>query len=89
MSASQTPSTHDRWAQLRFAVVGPLLAAPPPRGELRARIEELAQKTWPHPTNGDLVRCGASTIERRRTPASTPWASCAVSLAVTSASNAG
>jgi len=64
MSETQTPSTHDRWAQLRFAVVGPLLAAPPSRGELRGCIEELANKTWNHPTTDDLVRFGASTIER-------------------------
>ena len=26
-------SNRDRWAQLRFAIVGPLLAAPPAAGE--------------------------------------------------------
>ncbi len=36
-------------ARLRFAVVGPLLASPPARGELRAEIERRAQRTWQHP----------------------------------------
>jgi len=30
--------SHDRWAHLRFSVVGPLLAAPPPPGELKAAL---------------------------------------------------
>jgi len=33
------------WAHLRFAVVGPLLAAPPNRGQLRAELERLSEKT--------------------------------------------
>jgi len=32
-----------RWARLRFAIVGPLLASPPEPGELTDRIAELAQ----------------------------------------------
>jgi hypothetical protein len=31
------PVDRDRWARLRFAIIGPLLAAPPLKGELRAR----------------------------------------------------
>ena len=58
------PSVHDRWARLRFAVVGQLLAAPPGKGELKAAITELAQRTWQHPTTGEPVRFGFSTIER-------------------------
>jgi len=64
MSDTKTPSSHDRWAHLRFAVVGPLLAAPPPRGELKSRLEELASKPWKHPITGELVTFGSSTIER-------------------------
>ncbi|MFL9989574.1 hypothetical protein PQR18_41025 [Paraburkholderia sediminicola] len=37
----------DRWARLRFAVVGPLLAAPPEPGQLRELITALAGKRWP------------------------------------------
>ena len=28
----------DCWARLRFAIIGPLLAAPPPRGQLRGEL---------------------------------------------------
>lgn len=57
-------SAHQRWARLRFAIVGPLLAAPPERGELRAELERLAAKEWRHPTLGTPRRFGLSTIER-------------------------
>ena len=46
---SMTPARL-RWARLRFAIVGPLLASPPEPGELAGRIEELAKKPWRHPT---------------------------------------
>ena len=55
---------HERWAQLRFSVIGQLLAAPPPKGELRRRIAALADRTWRHPITGEPVRFGFSTIER-------------------------
>jgi putative transposase len=55
---------HQRWAHLRFAVVGPLLAAPPGKGELRAALQELAEKSWRHPISEQPVRFGMSTIER-------------------------
>jgi len=54
----------DRWARLRFSVIGHLLAAPPERGELRAALLELADRTWSHPNDGTAVRFGFSTIER-------------------------
>jgi putative transposase len=57
-------SHHERWALLRFSVVGQLLAAPPPKGELRAEIEKLAAREWRHPSTGLPVRFGVSTIER-------------------------
>lgn len=55
---------HERWAHLRFSVVGHLLAAPPPRGELAAAIMALTERTWRHPTTGEPTRFGFSTIER-------------------------
>ena len=58
------PRVHERWAHLRFSVIGQLLAAPPPKGELRAEIEALAARQWRHPTTGEPVRFGFSTIER-------------------------
>jgi len=54
----------DRWARLRFAIVGPLLAAPPAAGELHDALTVLAAKTWRHPFSGLDVRFGVSTIER-------------------------
>ena len=51
------------WAHLRFAVVGPLLAAPPNRGQLRAELERLSEKTWRHPISNKPVQFGLSTIE--------------------------
>ena len=55
---------HERWAHLRFSVVGQLLAAPPDKGELKTAIEGLAARAWRHPSTGEPVRFGFSTIER-------------------------
>ena len=52
------PRDRDRWARLRFAIIGPLLAAPPESGELRAALQALAARTWQHPTSGLPVRFG-------------------------------
>jgi transposase InsO family protein len=54
----------ERWARLRFAIIGPLLAAPPPEGELQAALAALAAKTWRHPVTGVDLQFGVSTIER-------------------------
>lgn len=54
----------DRWARLRFAIIGPLLAAPPPRGALRPALEALAAKAWTHPVHGTLIRFSTATLER-------------------------
>jgi hypothetical protein len=53
-----------RWAHFRFSVVGPLLAAPPEKGELQVELKRLARKHWRHPITGDWAVFGASTIER-------------------------
>jgi putative transposase len=58
------PPATERWAHLRFSVVGPLLAAPPAVGQLQGKLEKLAEQPWRHPTNGGWVRFGVSTIER-------------------------
>ncbi len=58
------PRIHERWAQLRFSVIGQLLAAPPAKGALRAALEGLAAREWRHPATGAPVRFGVSTIER-------------------------
>lgn len=57
------PTTRERWANLRFSVVGHLLAAPPPRGELQAELERLAATQWQHPVTGEPTRFGLSTIQ--------------------------
>ena len=55
---------HERWAQLRFSVIGHLLAAPPAPGMLRGELQKLALREWRHPSTGEPVRFGVSTIER-------------------------
>ena len=55
---------HERWARLRFSVVGQLLAAPPAKGALRAALHQLAAREWSHPITGKPVRFGVSTLER-------------------------
>src|SRR5438477_8438017 len=64
LSANDPMLLRDRWARLRFAIVGPLLAAPPKDGELKAALTELAQKIWLHPRTGEPVRFGYSTLEK-------------------------
>src|SRR5437867_9373600 len=64
MNESPKSPVHERWAHLRFSVVGPLLAAPPARGELQAALETLAAKSWLHPITGTPTQFGVSTIER-------------------------
>lgn len=64
MSASKHAGSHQRWAHLRFSVIGQLLAAPPPKGALRCELKKLAARTWQHPISGEPVRFAASTIER-------------------------
>ena len=57
-------SSRERWARFRFSVIGPLLAAPPMRGQLRSELKKLAQKIFRHPLAGDPTSFGLSTIER-------------------------
>jgi transposase InsO family protein len=54
----------DRWARLRFMIIGPLLAAPPETGELQGALAHLAARHWRHPVTGESVQFGLSTIER-------------------------
>ncbi|MHC4446926.1 MAG: integrase core domain-containing protein [Planctomycetota bacterium] len=64
MSRGDDDSATQRWGRLRFSIVGPLLAAPPRRGALQTALRRLAAKTWTHPTTGEPVCFGFSTIER-------------------------
>jgi putative transposase len=56
--------SHEQWARFRFSVIGPLLAAPPERGDLQEELKSLAAKKWLHPISGQQVQFGLSTIER-------------------------
>ena len=64
MTKTPTPSTATLWARFRFSVIGSLLSAPPPHGELKAAIQSLAEKIWTHPVTGHDVQYAATTIER-------------------------
>ena len=54
----------ERWARLRFAIIGPLLAAPPARGQLRQALQTLAERGWQHPCTGARVYFSYATLER-------------------------
>ena len=64
MKPIKDPSQRDRWARLRFSIIGALLAAPPDPGELQTALGLLATKTWRHPASGLDVSFGLSTLER-------------------------
>ncbi len=64
MSPVVDPLKRDRWARLRFSIIGPLLAAPPAPRELSSALTALAAKSWRHPVSGLEVRFGVSTLER-------------------------
>jgi putative transposase len=59
-----TPTPGIDWARFRFAIIGPLLAAPPPAGALGSAIDRLAAQRWRHPATGELLRFAASTTQR-------------------------
>lgn len=53
------------WEHFRFAIVGPLLAAPPESGQLQTQLRHLAEKYWQHPLhNHRTITLSVSTLER-------------------------
>jgi len=64
MSKRHDSCDRDRWARLRFAIVGPLLAAPPEPGQLHAALLALSARRWQHPDRAQSVQFGLSTIRR-------------------------
>ncbi len=64
MNTLSDPVKRDRWARLRFSIIGPLLAAPPAPNELQGTLRLLAAKTWRHPISGLDIAFGVSTLER-------------------------
>ena len=55
---------HQAWSRFRFSVIGSLLSSPPKKGDLKACVRELAQKTWRHPITDHEMILSSSTIER-------------------------
>ena len=64
MTPLADPPKRDRWARLRFAIIGPLMAAPPAPRSLYTALQALAAKTWRHPDSGLDVCFAASSLER-------------------------
>jgi transposase InsO family protein len=64
MSEKRPGTAHGRWAEFRFGVVGSLLSAQPPRGELEQALQQLAAQDWTHPITGEPTRFAVSTIAR-------------------------
>src|SRR2546422_11762237 len=64
MDENESRRRRDLWAHFRFSVVGPLLAAPPGRGDLHAELVRLVKKSWRHPTRSEPLHLSFSTIER-------------------------
>ncbi|MBS4095995.1 MAG: transposase family protein [Sulfuricella sp.] len=52
------------WSQLRFSIIGGLLARPPEPGKLGEEIKCLASRRYRHPQKDEWISFGASTIER-------------------------
>ena len=74
MSNHHDQQDRDRWARLRFAIIGPLLAAPPEPRQLHAALRDLSAKTWRHPvhrTAGALRPLDDRALVLRRARAST------------------
>ena len=64
LKSIKDPSQRDRWARLRFCIIGPLLGAPPEAGDLHSALGLLVAKIWRHPTSGLDVTFGLSTLQR-------------------------
>ena len=64
MSTRIDPAKRDRWARLRFSIIGSLLAAPPAPRQLLAALQALASRTWRHPVSDLEVRFAVSTLQR-------------------------
>jgi putative transposase len=64
MRKKRRSAVQAQWAEFRFGVIGQLFWAPPSRGELEAKLQQLSEKIWPHPTTGEPTTFHASTIAR-------------------------
>ena len=59
---SNTPTI--TWAQLRFSIIGGLLARPPCKGQLGKELQILASRHYRHPSQDRWITFGVSTLER-------------------------
>ena len=66
MSEKSDVCLEDRWAHLRFSIVGSLLSAPPKDGELKPALEALAEKLWLDPVSGEQTTFRSGIIVHRR-----------------------
>lgn len=64
MSQDRDEGVRARWARLKLSIIGQLLVSPPEHGELAAELNRLAAKEYRHPTTGECIRFGRSTLER-------------------------
>ncbi len=60
----EKPNNHDLWAVFRFAVIGPLLVAPPQHKQLKKKLQELAAMDYIDPVSKEKIGISFSTIER-------------------------
>ena len=52
------------WAQLRFSIIGGLLARPPCKGQLGKELQILASQHYRHPSQDKWITFAVSTLER-------------------------
>jgi len=64
MTEDKNKTTAIRWSEFRFAIIGPLLASPPKKGELQQALNILSKKLWTHPTTGEIVCYSVKTLQR-------------------------
>ena len=64
MTKDQNLPRNQRWAQVRFAIVGTLLARTPARGALRDQLMALSSQIWNHPVSNMPVRFSFGSIRR-------------------------
>ena len=63
MSTKDLGQRMERWAHLRFSIIGGLLASPPQRGQLRVELQRLAGQRYRHPSQaGEWLSFGVSTL---------------------------
>jgi putative transposase len=63
-TTSHADTRQARWARFRFSIIGPLLSAPPKKGELKSLLRDLSKKQWCHPITGNSISVSIPTLER-------------------------